>query len=112
MKEREACGGGQHQAWAKRRNSYTVLVWKPQGNNQLPRLDVDGRVVSKWILKWRVRIATELVWLWIGYDDGYEHENLSSFIALMMEAARTSETSVDNYFARQYIPEDKSESLG
>jgi hypothetical protein len=28
--------------------------------------------------------------------------------ALMMEAARTSETSVDNYFTRQYIPEDKS----
>jgi hypothetical protein len=32
-----------------------------------------------------------------------------SLIALMMEAARTSETSVDNYFTRQYIPEDKSE---
>jgi hypothetical protein len=30
-------------------------------------------------------------------------------LALMMEAARTSETSVDNYFTRQYIPEDKSE---
>jgi hypothetical protein len=30
-------------------------------------------------------------------------------IALMMEAARTSETSVGNYFTRQYIPEDKSE---
>jgi hypothetical protein len=30
-------------------------------------------------------------------------------IALMLEAARTSETSVDNYFTRQYIPEDKSE---
>jgi hypothetical protein len=29
--------------------------------------------------------------------------------AMMMEAARTSETSVDNYFSRQYIPEDKSE---
>jgi len=29
--------------------------------------------------------------------------------ALMMEAARTSETSVDNYFTRQYIPEDNSE---
>jgi hypothetical protein len=28
---------------------------------------------------------------------------------LMMEAARTSETSVDNYFTRQYISEDKSE---
>jgi hypothetical protein len=27
----------------------------------------------------------------------------------MMEAARTSETSVDNYFTRQYTPEDKSE---
>jgi hypothetical protein len=27
----------------------------------------------------------------------------------MMEAARTSETSVDNYFTRQYIPEGKSE---
>jgi hypothetical protein len=26
-----------------------------------------------------------------------------------MEAARTSETSVDNYFTRQYIPEDKPE---
>jgi hypothetical protein len=29
--------------------------------------------------------------------------------ALMMKAARTSETSVDNYFTRQYIPEDKPE---
>jgi hypothetical protein len=28
---------------------------------------------------------------------------------ILMEAARTSETSVDNYFTRQYIPEDKSE---
>jgi hypothetical protein len=31
----------------------------------------------------------------------------SIVIALMMEAARTSEMSVDNYFTRQYIPEDK-----
>jgi hypothetical protein len=29
--------------------------------------------------------------------------------SLMMEAVRTSETSVDNYFSRQYIPEDNSE---
>jgi hypothetical protein len=29
--------------------------------------------------------------------------------SLMMEAARTSETSVDNHFTRQYIPEDSSE---
>jgi hypothetical protein len=27
----------------------------------------------------------------------------------IMEAVRTSETSVDNYFTRQYIPEDNSE---
>jgi hypothetical protein len=27
----------------------------------------------------------------------------------MMEAVRTSETSVDNYFTRQYIPEYNSE---
>jgi hypothetical protein len=29
--------------------------------------------------------------------------------ALMMEAVRSSEMSVGNYFTRQYIPEDKSE---
>jgi hypothetical protein len=29
--------------------------------------------------------------------------------SLMMEAVRTSETSVDNYFTRQYTPEDNSE---
>jgi hypothetical protein len=28
---------------------------------------------------------------------------------MLMEAARISETSVDNYFTRQYIPEDNSE---
>jgi hypothetical protein len=31
----------------------------------------------------------------------------SIIIALMMVAARTSSTSVDNYFTRQYIPEEK-----
>jgi hypothetical protein len=30
----------------------------------------------------------------------------------MMEAVRTSETSVDNNFTRQYIPEDNSERDG
>jgi hypothetical protein len=32
-----------------------------------------------------------------------------ALIALMMDTARTSETSIDNYFTQQYIPEDKSE---
>jgi hypothetical protein len=31
------------------------------------------------------------------------------FIQMMMEAVRTSETSVDNHFTRQYNPEDSSE---
>jgi hypothetical protein len=40
----------------------------------------------------------------------FSHNTHASIIrAVMMEAARTSETSVDNYFTRQYIPEDKSE---
>jgi hypothetical protein len=30
-------------------------------------------------------------------------------MSLMMEAVRTSETSVDNHFRRQYNPEDNSE---
>jgi hypothetical protein len=34
---------------------------------------------------------------------------MSSQSFLMMEAARTSETSVDSYFTQQYIPEDNSE---
>jgi hypothetical protein len=29
----------------------------------------------------------------------------------MMEAVRTSETSVDNHFTRQYNPEDSSEQM-
>jgi hypothetical protein len=34
---------------------------------------------------------------------------LCEISSLMMEAVRTSETSVDNHFTRQYIPEDNSE---
>jgi hypothetical protein len=48
----------------------------------------------------------------ISSSHGGEHEVqicLLGCTALMMEAARTSETSVDSYFTRQYIPEDKCE---
>jgi hypothetical protein len=38
-----------------------------------------------------------------------EAAHTSIIRAMMMEAARTSETSVDNYFTRQYIPENKPE---
>jgi hypothetical protein len=34
------------------------------------------------------------------------------YSSLMMEAVRTSETSVDNHFTRQYNPEDSSEQVG
>jgi hypothetical protein len=33
------------------------------------------------------------------------------FRGVMMEAVRTSETSVDSHFIRQYNPEDNSERL-
>jgi hypothetical protein len=42
----------------------------------------------------------------ISSSHGSEYEVQKS---LMIEAVRTSETSVDNYFTRQYIPEDNSE---
>jgi hypothetical protein len=41
-----------------------------------------------------------------------DHQTLPGlWDSLMMEAVRTSETSVDNHFTRQYIPEDSSEHL-
>jgi hypothetical protein len=38
-----------------------------------------------------------------------EASDWSSDVCSSDLSARTSETSVDNYFTRQYIPEDKSE---
>jgi hypothetical protein len=45
----------------------------------------------------------------ISSSHGGEYEVQICLQGLMMEAALTSETSADNYFTRQYIPEDKSE---
>jgi hypothetical protein len=44
--------------------------------------------------------------IWQNFQNGLGN-NINS--SLMMEAVRTSETSVDNHFTRQYIPEDNSE---
>jgi hypothetical protein len=44
------------------------------------------------------------IWFWAKL----ELDNLHTS-SLMMEAVRTSETSVDNHFTRQYNPEDSSE---
>jgi hypothetical protein len=38
-----------------------------------------------------------------------EFRQFAGSSSLMMEAVRTSETSVDNHFTRQYNPEDSSE---
>jgi hypothetical protein len=58
---------------------------------------------------WLERMDERDIWV-IEIHGRYEVQNclLSS---LMMEAARTSETSVENYFTRQYIPEDNSEHV-
>jgi hypothetical protein len=42
-------------------------------------------------------------------DRGTKQHPVSIIRALMMEAVRTSETSADNHFTRQYNPEDSSE---
>jgi hypothetical protein len=39
----------------------------------------------------------------------YRLSSYEKITTLMMEAVRTSETSVDNHFTRQYNPEDSSE---
>jgi hypothetical protein len=44
--------------------------------------------------------------------DYFYKQFLLKIRALTMEAAHTSEMSVDSYFTRQYIPEDKSELHG
>jgi hypothetical protein len=43
--------------------------------------------------------------------DVSEVRAVSIIRAMMMEAARACETSDENYFTRQYIPEDKSENI-
>jgi hypothetical protein len=43
------------------------------------------------------------------YKTARHHKPKTTTDDTMMEAVRTSETSVDNHFTRQYIPEDSSE---
>jgi hypothetical protein len=45
----------------------------------------------------------------VGPASAYSGSASTTHSSLMMEAARTSETSVDNHFTRQYNPEDSSE---
>jgi hypothetical protein len=45
----------------------------------------------------------------IAVNTAVAYQQLTFKSSLIMEAARTSETSVDNHFTRQYNPEDSSE---
>jgi hypothetical protein len=53
-------------------------------------------------VRFQVLTAASMVFRIVFWDVLYQG-------SLMMEAVRTSETSVDSYFTRQYIPEDNSE---
>jgi hypothetical protein len=60
------------------------------------------------------QIGVSLLQLWVNTDftnNFWIQICLLGCTALMMEAVRTPETSVDNHFTRQYIPEDNSEHL-
>ena len=54
-----------------RRGAYRVLVWKPEGNNHLEDLGVDGSIILKKILKiWDGEAWTGLIRLRIGTGGG------------------------------------------
>jgi hypothetical protein len=51
----------------EKRNSYRLLVGKPEGKRPLGRQDVGGRIVFGWLLERYDRVMwTGLVWLRIG----------------------------------------------
>jgi hypothetical protein len=77
------------------RKVYKVLVGKSEGKRP------PGRPRRRW----EDGIRMDLREIGLG-GCGLDSTGHSS---LMIEAVRTSETSVDNHFTRQYIPEDNSE---
>ena len=53
------------------RGVHRVLVGKPEGKIPLGDLDVDGRIILRWIFgKWEV-LETGWSWLRIGTDGGH-----------------------------------------
>ena len=50
---------------------HKVLVGKPEGKNHWGELDVDGRIILRWILrKWEGVVGTGWSWLRIGTGGG------------------------------------------
>ena len=53
------------------RGVHRVLVGKPEGKNHWGDLDVDGRIILRWIFgKWEV-VETGWIWLRIWSDGGH-----------------------------------------
>jgi hypothetical protein len=59
--------GGPCSTKGAKRNTYRLLVGKPEGKRPLGRPDVGGRIILRWILKrWDRVMWNGLVWLRIG----------------------------------------------
>jgi hypothetical protein len=59
-------------AWqGEMRNRYSTLVENREGRNHLENLDVDGRIISEWVLgKYGGKMWTGFIWLRIGTSSG------------------------------------------
>jgi len=63
--------GGAYRTNAERRGVNRVLAGKPERKSHLGDLDVDGRIILRWILRmWDVGVWTGSSWLMIGISGG------------------------------------------
>jgi len=54
------------------RGVYRFLVGKPEGKDHWGDLDIDGKIILRWIFrKWDVLVWTGSSWLRIGAGGGY-----------------------------------------
>jgi hypothetical protein len=54
------------------RNTYKILVGKPEGKRRFENLGVGGKLILEWILgKLEGKVCTGIIWLTIGTSDGF-----------------------------------------